>query len=910
MANIKISELVEFTGDTTGAWLVMNNSGETTTFKVLKENLFSGGTGGSGSSGSSGTSGTSGTSGANGAPGSSGSSGTSGTSGANGAPGSSGSSGTSGTSGVGSSGSSGTSGTSGTSGVAGSSGSSGTSGTSGVAGSSGSSGTSGTSGTSGSNGSSGTSGTGFVWEGTWVGIATYQINDIVYYNGSSYVALTNNIGQQPDVATSDWALLALAGSSGSSGTSGTSGTGGGGGSSLFISGSAQNSVVNQYYASGDTTSPNSLLIGGTGNTITSTGENNVIVGGQSHTMGGSQSDNVIIGGNDHNLGACEQMSIIGGNSVNTNFGFQSGYIGCSSVNSFTSERTIFGGIFNSTVQDARAAAMVGIDSSNIQFIQNSIVGGVKNTAIGDQVSAAHYYAVLADDDSNISRGFYLMAGANKNADINIGNFQTILGTSATTISLDANPSSFTTVIGSSDSTIGSSAGNSLYNTIIGSRDGGVDGPSRYGTVIGSDEATITGSNEKTWSSIIGSVSSTIDGNANLMTNASIFNSTTSNITMNGRDGRNQLMLNTENSNLLYSTYSKVDTSLGVKIEGASGSLSQFNTIEGSNGGEIYHPAGAALYNSIRNSNSSNITGTTSASWNSILASTSSNIWVTTGDYNTIIGANASNISGTTVSRSTIIGSSTAIISGNNINSLILNASASRITGTTGSFNTIISSSSARIGGSGSSINNLILNSSSSIIENFGGGDESSIIGGFRHKITGNTSTQYDNVVLGGTDDNLYDTFCSTFIGSSASTISGGTIVVGIGLDNRVIDTPLDRTTYVENQYTYKTKSFGVINAGSVSGTIDVDLSLGTLFYFTITGNTTPNFINWREGQQIQFWVDNDGSHTVPTATISGGGVVYAKAGSINPTNNEITGYYGTIINGNMFLDEHLNFQAV
>jgi hypothetical protein len=90
----------------------------------------------------------------------------------------------------------------------------------------------------------------------------------------------------------------------------------------------------------------------------------------------------------------------------------------------------------------------------------------------------------------------------------------------------------------------------------------------------------------------------------------------------------------------------------------------------------------------------------------------------------------------------------------------------------------------------------------------------------------------------------------------------------------------------------------------------VDLSLGSLYYFEITGNTTPNFINWKEGQQIQFWVFNNGSHSVPTATISGGGVVYAKAGSLNPTNNQRTGYYGTIVNGDMYLDEHLNFQAV
>jgi hypothetical protein len=90
MANTKISQLPTFTGDTTGVYLVMDNSGLTETFKVLKETLI----------GSSGTSGTSGTDGSSGTSGSSGSSGTSGSSGSSGTSGSSGSSGTSGISGL------------------------------------------------------------------------------------------------------------------------------------------------------------------------------------------------------------------------------------------------------------------------------------------------------------------------------------------------------------------------------------------------------------------------------------------------------------------------------------------------------------------------------------------------------------------------------------------------------------------------------------------------------------------------------------------------------------------------------------------------------------------------------------------------------------------------------------------
>jgi hypothetical protein len=65
MAQIKISDLPLYTGNTSGSFLIMNNSGETTTFKVSRENIIgaSGTSGTSGTSGSSGVSGTAGTSG-------------------------------------------------------------------------------------------------------------------------------------------------------------------------------------------------------------------------------------------------------------------------------------------------------------------------------------------------------------------------------------------------------------------------------------------------------------------------------------------------------------------------------------------------------------------------------------------------------------------------------------------------------------------------------------------------------------------------------------------------------------------------------------------------------------------------------------------------------------------------------
>lgn len=186
-----------------------------------------------------------------------------------------------------------------------------------------------------------------------------------------------------------------------------------------------------------------------------------------------------------------------------------------------------------------------------------------------------------------------------------------------------------------------------------------------------------------------------------------------------------------------------------------------------------------------------------------------------------------------------------------------------------------------------------------------------ILGGIGNRLFGSEAA--DSATTGSTIMNssgctITDSLHSAIIEGLASSISAKTQAVMVGTNNRAA--LYDNTTHVENSHNFKTESFNVTNSGSVGGNIDVDCSLGTLFYFTITADTTPNFINWKEGQRLQFWVDNSGTFTVPTATISGGGSVYSKGGTINPTNNEITAYYGTIVNGNMFLDEHLNFQPV
>jgi hypothetical protein len=277
--NTRINELPLYTGDTTGAYFIMNNSGETATFKVTKETILgesqtsgtsgtsgidgtsgsngtsgssgssatsgssgsSGTSGGTGSNGSSGTSGSNGSSGSNGTSGTAGSGGSSGTSGGTGSNGTAGSSGTSATNGTGgssgtsggtgSNGSSGSSGSSGTNGITGSSGTDGTSGTNGMSGSSGTSGvgTDGTSGTNGTAGSGGTSGTGGI-NGTSGSDGSSGSSGTSGSSGSSGIGTNGTSGTSGNGTSGSSGTMGTAGSGGTSGTNGTAGSSGSSGS--------------------------------------------------------------------------------------------------------------------------------------------------------------------------------------------------------------------------------------------------------------------------------------------------------------------------------------------------------------------------------------------------------------------------------------------------------------------------------------------------------------------------------------------------------------------------------------------------------------------------------------------------------------------------------------------------------
>ena len=125
-------------------------------------------------------------------------------------------------------GSAGPAGTPGAPGAQGPAGATGAAGAPGAAGPAGPMGLIGPAGPQGSQGLAGPAGAtgpqGLTWQGSWSNSATYNLNDAVAFNGSSYISLiAGNINNQPDTAPASWSPVAMAGAGGAAGPAGVPG---------------------------------------------------------------------------------------------------------------------------------------------------------------------------------------------------------------------------------------------------------------------------------------------------------------------------------------------------------------------------------------------------------------------------------------------------------------------------------------------------------------------------------------------------------------------------------------------------------------------------------------------------------------------------------------------------------------
>jgi hypothetical protein len=96
----------------------------------------------------------------------------------------------------------------------------------GPAGAQGPAGTPGAAGAVGAVGPAGPQGPPASFQGTWVVGTSYGVGSVVGFGGSSYVALTANVGREPDLSPTYWAVLAQAGTPGAAGATGAQGPAG------------------------------------------------------------------------------------------------------------------------------------------------------------------------------------------------------------------------------------------------------------------------------------------------------------------------------------------------------------------------------------------------------------------------------------------------------------------------------------------------------------------------------------------------------------------------------------------------------------------------------------------------------------------------------------------------------------
>lgn len=299
-------------------------------------------------------------------------------------------------------------------------------------------------------------------------------------------------------------------------------------------------------------------------------------------------------------------------------------------------------------------------------------------------------------------------------------------------------------------------------------------------------------------------------------------------------------------------------------------------------GGDFHTMSGGYNHFIAGANNCSIGG---GEFNSIITARGSNIGG--GNDNTILGGQSNQIAATF--KSAVIGGESNQIVGDMRGSAILAGYSNIMGGGNGQHNLILGGEQNT--NDGSSEPRLMAQVNNQLCEIFGNA------GGYRFNFLANSY-----------ESDITDSTFTTIINTSGTSLNGVNNVVVLGVND--LTSALDNTTYVDNSHTKRTESFDVIAVGNVGGTIDVDCSLGTIFTFALTADTTPNFINLRSGQRFIFIVENT-TFNVPTATINGvGGNVYAKNGTISPSNNSITKYTATYDGTRMFLDEELQFDAV
>ena len=178
------------------------------------------------------------------------------------------------------------------------------------------------------------------------------------------------------------------------------------------------------------------------------------------------------------------------------------------------------------------------------------------------------------------------------------------------------------------------------------------------------------------------------------------------------------------------------------------------------------------------------------------------------------------------------------------------------------------------------------------------GTQIGIMAGYNNSVQ-NTSTS--STIVGGENNLITSSLNSNILGGNNNTISSKTRSVMIGTSGRTASASY--TTYVENTHAFRTYSTEVqpISSGT---TFTCNLDGGGKAQFYLTGATTIDITNVRNGQSFLIKTQTDGGHTI-TWTATGYTFLF-KGGSSNPGNNKIDLFrfdvFGSIIYGELISD--------
>lgn len=174
-----------------------------------------------------------------------------------------------------------------------------------------------------------------------------------------------------------------------------------------------------------------------------------------------------------------------------------------------------------------------------------------------------------------------------------------------------------------------------------------------------------------------------------------------------------------------------------------------------------------------------------------------------------------------------------------------------------------------------------------------------ILGGLSNTISGNDTNASSGVsIINSFSSTIISSSGSTILGGNNNTISGKTDAIMIGCSGRTASD--DNTTFVENLHTFRTPSTRV--QPSLTGTtFTCNLDNGAKSQFYITGTSTINITNVRDGASFMIKTQTDGNYVMTwTAT---GGYTFVFAGGIKDPGNNVTDIFvfevfGSVIYGN------------